>query len=1036
MDNNLNNNKNNTSVNVDFQNIFKNWKTEQNTYKTLLKIYIIKYWIWLIDQETDGINTNLNDQVEDAKFKSEQKTKIIALTKELMTKNFIPAGLMKERFEVEMLEAIGLINSSKQFTKKSARINTSLLYKQTKFNLLREESEGYAKLITEITTNMYTYHPYGLSKEEIEKKDIILNERVHLVLTNIKSLIGYFDLDPNRVLDIIFDIFIANLDLKGRTSNGQILGNKFAYYQDPESPDNASFPLYVVTALLIKNNLVNINDLYPHLAPENDSMDEEYSQYLKEVKKNTEKETEPNPLLSAGSLSDDTVPSDHKKSKDDSSKDKEEKEKKEEKKKIVKTNQKAGLLAALLSIGDLKNSKIILDVSPRLGIMYQEIVHLISRIIHVSIQPLYKKVMKIPDTEESLEPKPYLTIHYELCNPLYEANLVIPRKKGYRVSSVIRYMFFYQQWKNDIPICNTFDDLLNYIPKFLKYVGIQIHQELTVLTKLVRLAKAHIKEKNVSEEYNNMWLSIISTYFLPSVSLLYSNPGFVMELWGLIKQYPYQVRYSLYSNWKNKSYRINQELAIVKISALKEIRRLMRRLSKDNTKQIGRMFGKLVHSNPVIAFDKMLEMIEGYENMTNPLVDGCKYLTHLEFDILSFVLIERLATSFKERIKEDGTSLAQWLSNLATFMGTVYKKYASMELSGILRYIIYQLKCNNVIDLVILKELIQKMSGIEITENLSDSQLDALAGGETLKREASTTRLIHTLTNYNLITPLFISLCQQRSICVYNTNLTHLKLIGNMFDQTNDTMIQYAEFLMANIDKHNYSKYIPSIKELCNNYYIDPETAFYIIRPKLNYLMRKAEQRESSNSIIVNNNTENSNSERVEKTEKLIENSNSMDIDEKPSESMEIDNNNNNNIETLNIWHKGLLTTIEEVSSILPNNVWDGISPQFYVTFWQLSLYDIYIPQSRYQEQIKKEKQIIHNLENDRDENSNTTKRRKERERGLEVIDRLENELNVQSENNKKVLARLKKEKNYWFANCTNIYNIISYLIQYCLYPR
>jgi len=97
------------------------------------------------------------------------------------------------------------------------------------------------------------------------------------------------------------------------------------------------------------------------------------------------------------------------------------------------------------------------------------------------------------------------------------------------------------------------------------------------------------------------------------------------------------------------------------------------------------MYGKLVHSNPVIAFDKMLEMIEGYENMTSPLVDGCKYLTHLEFDILSFVLIERLATSNRNRIKEDGTSLAQWLSNLATFVGTVYKKICKYGTFGYIK---------------------------------------------------------------------------------------------------------------------------------------------------------------------------------------------------------------------------------------------------------------------------------------------------------------------------------------------------------------
>jgi len=111
--------------------------------------------------------------------------------------------------------------------------------------------------------------------------------------------------------------------------------------------------------------------------------------------------------------------------------------------------------------------------------------------MHVSIQPLYKKIMKISDPEIPTEPKPIQTLHYEFCNPLYEANLVTPKKKGVRVT---RYMFFYQYWKDEIPICNSFEDVLNIIPQFLKYVGVQIHQELTVLTKLIRLAKYHIKE--------------------------------------------------------------------------------------------------------------------------------------------------------------------------------------------------------------------------------------------------------------------------------------------------------------------------------------------------------------------------------------------------------------------------------------------------------------------------------------------------------------------------------------------------------------
>lgn len=40
-------------------------------------------------------------------------------------------------------------------------------------------------------------------------------------------------------------------------------------------------------------------------------------------------------------------------------------------------------------------------------------------------------------------------------------------------------------------------------------------------------------------------------------------------------------------------------------------------------------------------------------------------------------------------------------------------------------------------DLLVLKEVIQKMSGIDITEEVTQSQLEALAGGELLQAEVS-----------------------------------------------------------------------------------------------------------------------------------------------------------------------------------------------------------------------------------------------------------------------------------------------------------
>ena len=55
-----------------------------------------------------------------------------------------------------------------------------------------------------------------------------------------------------------------------------------------------------------------------------------------------------------------------------------------------------------------------------------------------------------------------------------------------------------------------------------------------------------------------------------------------------------------------------------------------------------------------------------------------------------------------------------------------------IELSGILQYIMNKLKTNETYDLVVLKELITNMSGMEATEDATAGQLEALSGGPVL----------------------------------------------------------------------------------------------------------------------------------------------------------------------------------------------------------------------------------------------------------------------------------------------------------------
>lgn len=147
-------------------------------------------------------------------------------------KSHINPALMMERLSEDTLENLSLIPSKHQFQTRYVRTKTRLFFKQQKFNLLREETEGYAKLLTELSqpTNQ-------------------TSSKIHMVWMNqIQSLIGYFDLDPNRVLDLILDIAEFRLSLNDhrltlefvqliklynpdRMDLTHILGHKFKFFQ-------------------------------------------------------------------------------------------------------------------------------------------------------------------------------------------------------------------------------------------------------------------------------------------------------------------------------------------------------------------------------------------------------------------------------------------------------------------------------------------------------------------------------------------------------------------------------------------------------------------------------------------------------------------------------------------------------------------------------------------------------------------------------------------------------------------------------------
>ncbi|XP_022867780.1 THO complex subunit 2-like, partial [Olea europaea var. sylvestris] len=86
----------------------------------------------------------------------------------------------------------------------------------------------------------------------------------------IKSLIGHFDLDPNRVFDIVLEcfelqpdnnVFLDLIPMFPKSHASQILGFKFQYHQRMEVTTPVPIGLYELAALLVKKDFIDVDSM-------------------------------------------------------------------------------------------------------------------------------------------------------------------------------------------------------------------------------------------------------------------------------------------------------------------------------------------------------------------------------------------------------------------------------------------------------------------------------------------------------------------------------------------------------------------------------------------------------------------------------------------------------------------------------------------------------------------------------------------------------------------------------------------------------
>lgn len=224
--------------------------------------------------------------------------------------------------------------------------------------------------------------------------------------------------------------------------------------------------------------------------------------------------------------------------------------------------------------------------------------------------------------------------------------------------------------------------------------------------------------------------------------------------------------------------------------------------------------GKIVKSTPYVVFDYVFSLLREYSNFIPIVTDAVRYFSDLEFDILNFSLLEDLSGRGRndlKRIGADGMSVNSWLRNLSTFVGVVCRKQERMDLEPILQYVANQLVSGSIYDLRVLQELISGMNGTRIQDDLTVEQLDAIAGGEVLRREAfgfenlkvvrkSAVRLAGALRGSGLVAKIAVLIAVRKMRVVFERpDNEPLKVVAWLSDVV-CTCASFLCFVIANVD--------------------------------------------------------------------------------------------------------------------------------------------------------------------------------------------------------------------------------------------
>lgn len=742
-------------------------------------------------------------------------------------------------------------------------------------------------------------------------------------------------------------------------------------------------------------------------------------------------------------------------------------------------DQKVQLLRSLLCIGAIPEALYLLGRFPWLVDAFPDLPEHIHRICHYALSGVYEKLNPLADRnsvrDSARAPSPDQSGAAKgavrFMDKTHPKVLRWAQLDRNDTNDGIDYRFYWDDWTDAVPVCQSVDDVFVLCSTILNFSGYKIGNDPELMSKLARIGK-HSLSLDATEENAERWIGLCKRLLCPALSMTRSNPAVVNEVYDVLKFFPTKTRYEIYTEWFTGATSRTPDISIAFDIVKLETKDTLRRINKTNQKLMARALAKIACSSPGTVFQVVLNQVEAYDNLTDVVVECGRYFTYMGYDVLTWSIMNALGRAGRSHKSADGINTNKWLSSLSTFCGKIFKRYAHMQSLPILQYVLNQLQNGNSADLRVLREIVSAMAGIATDTDFSESQVQAMAGGSLLQTQTlrqvqdkrhelkiPAKRLLRCLNDHDLTGSILISIAQERQRSQYNIEAASLKVISENFDEIHNVFIQYLDMLRSGLPVKDFNAVVPDTVSMISEYGLDPSIAFTIFRQSIAKAVEEydAEHNPAKRRLSTEKSQQKDDIDMPDavKSAELGEDDaeDQVTASKDVRDSITVEKQDTSVPVTADVkeedismtviakppahWHPVMQDLMMGMKKALPADFEETMSLPFYVTFWQLSLHDMMAPSGSYDEEIKRQKDRIAAINNDRTDLSSAGTRKKEQEKKAinELLERLREEMVAHIHSYQHVRNRLQLEKDMWFkGHQGNALNVA--LLQSCFLPR